>query len=110
MFGWPSIHVRIRPRGTNTHQTLTNVPGAPRPLIRSGSSMDGMWSRAGGAGCFDCHHLSRVVHVYRQEIAHSRALHGMWVSSSVEAIDMDMFPHHSPRCRVHLRASSASAS
>jgi hypothetical protein len=47
---WPSINVRIRLRGTNAHQLLTDVPGAPRPLIRSGLSMYGIWSRSGGPG------------------------------------------------------------
>jgi Homeodomain-like domain-containing protein len=47
---WPSINVRIRPRGTNAHQILTYVPGVPLPLIRSGLSMYGNWSRSGGTG------------------------------------------------------------
>jgi hypothetical protein len=47
---WPSINVRIRPHGTNAHQILANVPGVPLPLIRSGLSMYGNWSRSGGTG------------------------------------------------------------
>jgi hypothetical protein len=47
---WPSIHMRIRPRGTNAHQILTNVPGSSLPLIRSGLSVYGIWSRSGGTG------------------------------------------------------------
>jgi hypothetical protein len=84
---WPSIHVRIRPRGTNAHPILTNVPGAPRLPTRSGSSMCGFLVKIGGhwldstllvddssralvgAGGFDRQHRSRVAHVCRQAIA-----------------------------------------
>ena len=58
--------------------------------------VDGYSRALVGAGCFDRQHLSRVVQVFRRAIAHSMALHGMWVSSSVGAIDTEMFPHHSP--------------